>query len=199
MNILLVIAHPLQDSLCTALSDRTLKKLDSFGHNVFIENLYANEFDPVLSQDERKSYYQDVYDQSNVQGEVARLKSADALVMIFPTWWFNFPAILKGWFDRVWVPTVAYEHATNYGPIKPKLNKLRKTFVITTLGAPWWVDYCVLWRPVKRIIRFALLGACARRCKLKYLSFYKCENVSSERIHLFYNTIDKQLATFFKD
>lgn len=199
MNILVVTAHPLEDSLCNALSCRTIKSLESLGHNVVIENLYANNFDPVLSPDERESYYQSNYDQSKVQNEIARLKNADALVMVFPTWWFNFPAILKGWFDRVWAPTVAYEHATNYGPITPKLNNLKKTFVITTLGAPWWVDYCILWRPVKRIIRFALLGACAKNCKLKYLSFYKCENVSDEKIHSFYDKIDRQLNNNFKE
>jgi putative NADPH-quinone reductase len=197
MNILVVTANPLEDSLCTALSRHAIKKLESLGHDVVIENLYANKFNPVLSPDERVSYYQKKYDQSKVQNEIARLNRADALVMVFPTWWFNFPAILKGWFDRIWIPTVAYEHATDFGPIKPKLNNLSKAFVITTLGAPWWVDYCILWRPVKRIIRFALLGACTRNCKLKYLSFYKCENVSDKRINSFYYTIDRQLTYYF--
>lgn len=197
MNILVVTAHPLEDSLCTALSSHTVSKLKSLGHNVVIEDLYFNKFNPVLSPHERATYYQAVYDKSDVQDEIAKLKNAEALVMVFPTWWFNFPAILKGWFDRVWSPTVAYDHATDYGPIKSKLNNLQKTFVITTLGAPWWVDYFILWRPIKRIIRFALLGACARKCKLKYLSFYKCEKVDNERIKSIYDTIDKQLHTYF--
>ena len=198
MNVLVVTAHPLEDSLCAALANHTIKKLESFGHSVVIENLYADRFDPVLSSEERAAYYQSVYDQSKVENEITRLTNAELLVMVFPTWWFSFPAILKGWFDRVWAPTVAYEHATDFGPIKPKLNNLKKAFVVTTLGAPWWVDYCILWRPVKRVIRFALLGACARKCKLKYLSFYKCEDVSRDRITSFYGTIDRQLTDFLK-
>lgn len=196
MNILFVIAHPLENSLCSALSNHAIKKLNTLGHNVVIENLYANQFNPVLTARERKTYYQSFYDLSNVHDEIAKLKKAEALVLVFPTWWFGFPAILKGWFDRVWVPTFAYDHATNYGPIQPKLNKLKKAFVITTLGAPWWVDYFILWRPVKRVIRFALLGACTRNCRLKYLSFYKCENVGKDRTLSFYNKIDKQLTNF---
>jgi len=113
--------------------------------------------------------------------------------MVFPTWWFSFPAILKGWFDRVWAPTVAYDHATDYGPIKPRLVNLKKTLVITTLGAPWWVDYFILWRPVKRVIRFALLGACARGCSLKYLSFYKCEKLDKDKIELCKAKVKKSL------
>jgi putative NADPH-quinone reductase/cold shock CspA family protein len=152
------------------------------GQEVVLENLYADHFDPVLSPQERAQYYAAVYDTSAVKEEVSRLINADVLVLIFPTWWFGFPAILKGWFDRVWAPTIAYDHATDFGPIKPKLNRLKRTFIITTLGAPWWVDYFILWRPVKRVIRFALLGACAQGSKLTYLSFYKCENLKKEKI-----------------
>lgn len=197
MNILVVTAHPLQDSLCTTLAAHTMDKLRTLGHNVVHENLYDNEFDPVLSPRERKTYYADAYHRAEVEAEIARLNHAEALVLVFPTWWFNFPAILKGWFDRVWAPTVAYDHATDYGPITPKLDRLRKTFVVTTLGAPWWVDYFLLWRPVKRILRVALLGACARRCRLQYLSFYKCEKVDEMRLQSFCAVIDRHLVRFF--
>jgi len=167
------------------------------GHDVQMENLYENRFDQVLSIDERNAYYKENYDSSKVSGEVERLVCSEALVLIFPTWWFGFPAILKGWFDRVWVPTVAYDHANDYGPIKPKLNNLKKTFVVTTLGAPWWVDHIILRRPVKRTLRFALLGACARKCKLKFLSFYKCESVDTARIDTQVNQIESELYKFF--
>lgn len=197
MNILVVTAHPDENSLCTALASHTISSLESAGHDVVVEDLYAKQFNPVLSQDERARYYDVEYKQSSIANEVDRLKRADALVLIFPTWWFNFPAILKGWFDRIWVPTVAYDHASDYGPIQPRLTNLKKTFVVTTLGAPWWVDYLVLWRPVKRIIRFALLGACARDSKLKFLSFYTCEVVSENRMKTFYTKIDKVVNDWF--
>jgi len=167
------------------------------GHEVQLEDLYQKQFDPVLSIDERLSYYQENYDSSKVSPEVEKLTNTDALVLIFPTWWFGFPAILKGWFDRVWAPTIAYDHANDYGPIRPKLNNLKKTFVVTTLGAPWWVDCIILRRPVKRILRFALLGACAKKCKLKFLSFYKCESVNSVRIDKQLHKIEDELTKFF--
>ena len=83
------------------------------GHEVQLENLYVNQFDPALSIDERITYYRESYDSSKVSKEIERLVNSDALVLIFPTWWFGFPAILKGWFDRVWAPTVAYDHAND--------------------------------------------------------------------------------------
>jgi putative NADPH-quinone reductase len=194
MNILVVTAHPKADSLCSTLANYLVGILTNQGHEVVIENLYANEFDPVLSRQERDKYYATLYDTSAVIEEVNRLKNADVLALVFPTWWFGFPAILKGWFDRVWAPSVAYDHATDFGPIRPKLTRLKKTIVITTLGAPWWVDYLILWRPVKRVIRFALLGACAKRSKLKYLSFYKCESLDRDRIESFKTKMKKALS-----
>jgi len=143
------------------------------------------------------TYYREGYDSSRVRKEIERLVNADALVLVFPTWWFGFPAILKGWFDRVWAPTVAYEHANDDGPIKPKLHKLKKAFVVTTLGAPWWVDHIVLRRPVKRTLRFALLGACARKCKLRFLSFYKCETVDPERKDTQIRKIESEITQFY--
>jgi NAD(P)H dehydrogenase (quinone) len=197
MNILVVTAHPLKNSLCGLFSETVTSSLGNMGHVVQLEDLYQNQFDPVLSIDERISYYKEGYDSSKVSPEVEKLVNSDALVLIFPTWWFGFPAILKGWFDRVWAPGVAYDHADDYGPIKPKLINLKKTFVVTTLGAPWWVDYFILKRPIKRTLRFALLGACAKKCKLKFLSFYKSESVDSERITTQIQKIESELTKFF--
>jgi putative NADPH-quinone reductase len=194
MNILVVTAHPQEESLCATLANYLVGVLADRGHEVVLENLYANHFDPVLSRQEREKYYSTSYDTSAVAEEVNRLKKADALALVFPTWWFGFPAILKGWFDRVWAPTIAYDHASDFGPIRPKLSRLKQTIVITTLGAPWWVDYFILWRPVKRVIRFALLGACAKRSKLTYLSFYKCERLDKAKIESFKAKLEKALA-----
>ena len=80
-------------------------------------------------------------------------------MLLFPTWWFGFPAMLKGWFDRVWGPGIAYDHASDLGPIKPRLNNLKKVLVVTTLGSPWWVDRLVMWQPVKRVMKMALLDS----------------------------------------
>jgi putative NADPH-quinone reductase len=197
MNILVVTAHPLKNSLCGLFSETVTGSLNNMGHEVQSENLYMNQFDPVLSMDERTTYYRERYDSSKVSEEMERLVNSDALVLIFPTWWFGFPAILKGWFDRVWAPTVAYDHADDYGPIKPRLNNLKMAFVVTTLGAPWWVDHIILRRPIKRTLRFALLGACARKCKLKFLSFYKCESVDSVRKDKQIRKIESELTKFF--
>jgi NAD(P)H dehydrogenase (quinone) len=196
MKCLIVTTHPLNDSLCKLLSKHVENKLTQIGHEVTIEDLYAENFEPALTAPERKSYYGESYDLSNIAEQVSRLQNAEALVLLFPTWWFGFPAMLKGWFDRVWGPGIAYDHASDFGPIKPRLDNLRKVLVVTTLGSPWWVDRLVMWQPVKRIMKLALLGACTKKSKLQFFSLYNSEKLNEQRIAAFKNKIEKVLATW---
>ncbi len=193
VNCLVVLAHPLESSLCKHLADKTIRHLKNKGYNVIVKDLYKESFNPVLSQQERESYYEKVFDQSELASDIEQLKKAESLVLIFPTWWFGFPAILKGWFDRVWAPGHAYEHASNYGPIKQCLNNLKEMKVITTLGSPWWVDTFILRKPVNKILKIALLGACASNCKFKMLSLYNSEKLTTKRIDKFINTIESKI------
>ena len=194
VNCLLVVSHPVKKSLCRALAQHVSDKLIAHGHEVVIENLYENSFDPRLTVPERQSYYGSQYSTAHVFDEVSRLENAENLILIFPTWWFGFPAILKGWFDRVWGPGVAFDHAQNLGAITPRLSKLQNVLVITTLGSPWWVDRLIMWQPVKRITKYALLGTCANKSKLQFLSLYKSENLTEAKVTTFKSKIDKALS-----
>jgi putative NADPH-quinone reductase len=181
MKCLVVVAHPLPDSLCRSLARFAIERLEAAGHEVVVEDLYASGFAPALTETERRSYYAAAFDASAVSGEAARLVEAEALVLVFPTWWYGFPAVLKGWFDRVWAPGIAFDHASDFGPIKPLL-KLRHALAVTTLGSPWWIDTLVLWQPVRRILRLAILGACARRARFSMLSLHSAENPPRRRV-----------------
>ena len=185
MTFLVVVAHPMENSLCQFLADETIKHLNAEGHNVVVKNLYREAFDPRLSLQERQSYYQPHFDVTWLQRDIDQLRQAESLLLVFPTWWFGFPAILKGWFDRVWAPGHAYNHAADLGAITPGLDKLKQVYVITTLGSPWWVDTFILWKPVYRVLKIAILGACTRSCTLKIFSLYKSENISSQRVAKF--------------
>lgn len=193
MNTLIVISHPLNDSLCKHLAGLVETRLKQLGHKVTIEDLYAEDFKPALTVAERKSYYAEQYDSSDISLQQKRLQDADAIVLLFPTWWFGFPAMLKGWFDRVWGPGIAYDHASDFGPIKPRLNNLKKVLVITTLGSPWWVDRLIMRQPVKRILKLALLGACAAKSRLRFLSLYNSEQLTEQKVLAYKDKIEKEL------
>lgn len=193
MNCLVVIAHPIENSLCKYLAQQTINHLESRGYQLTIKDLYASNFDPVLNQDERASYYSDKFDDTQLAEEIETLKQAESLVLIFPTWWFSFPAILKGWFDRVWAPGHVYDHASDLGPLKARLTNLKEMKVVTTLGSPWWVDYFILRKPVKRVLKMALMGTCTKKCKFQMLSLYKSEKVEKARLEKFVRKIKNTL------
>ena len=193
MRCLVVTTHPLSESLCMFFTKRIVETLKRGGHDVVIENLYKDGFDPLLTEKERKSYYAASYDCSAVENQINNLLEAEAIVLVFPTWWFGFPAALKGWFDRVWAPGVAYDHADNFGPIRPRLHQLRKMLAVTTLGAPWWVDCLIMRRPIRKIIRIALLSTCAPNCNFEMFSLYKSENLNTGKVQKFTNRMIKAL------
>lgn len=194
MHCLVVVAHPVTDSLCHSLAQSVVQALTAAGHEVQVENLYKNEFSPLLTTDERRSYYRSSFDSSAIQDEVRHLLSAEALVLVFPTWWFGFPAILKGWFDRVWAPGVTYDHATDLGQIVPRLHNLRQALAITSLGSSWWVDRLLLRQPVKRVLKKALLGTCAPTCRFRMLSLYKAEHLPAKKVDAFRSRIGGEVT-----
>ena len=119
-------------------------------------------------------------------GDQAELRAeSETLVLVFPTWWFGMPAILKGWIDRVFAPGIAFDHASDFGPIKPRLTNLKKVVVITTLGSPAWIDWLIMRRPVRGILKTAVFGLCAPQAKFRMLSFYQAEHPSGFRIEHF--------------
>ena len=193
MKCLVVIAHPDSNSLCHAAAGAAISALTDAGHVVQIEDLYKSDFSPPLTIAERQSYYRSGFDSAVVQSQIERLLAAEALVLVFPTWWFGFPAILKGWFDRVWAPGIAFDHASDLGPIKPRLNHLRRALAITSLGSPWWVDRFVMRQPLKRILGTALLGVCAPTCRFEMLSLYKAEHIAAPEAQAFCRRIKTAL------
>lgn len=115
MRILLVLAHPLNESFAASVAKTAREALAEAGHAVDLLDLYAEDFEPRLTKAERGGYFDIPYDTSGVSKIVERLKAADGLILVFPQWWFNFPAILKGFFDRVFAPGVAFSHDTAGG------------------------------------------------------------------------------------
>lgn len=194
MRCLVVVAHPNTDSLCHTLAQSAIAALKAGGHEVMIEDLYLDGFSPALTSNERRSYYGPAFDDDAVRDQVDRLLSAEALVLVFPTWWFGFPAMLKGWFDRVWAPGIAYDHASDLGPIRPQLHKLQNALAVTSLGSPWWVDRFILRQPVKRVLGTALLGTCAPRCRFEMLSLYKAESLTQAEVESFCSRIGRALG-----
>lgn len=158
-------------------------------------DLYAEGFDPRLKTSERQNYYADSGSpEADIAPHIEKLRHAQRLMLVFPTWWFGPPAILKGWIDRVFAPGVAFAHSQNFGPIKPRLTQLERVVVVTTLGSPWWVDWLVMRRPVRRVLKTGVVGACAPQARFTYLALYSAERTNEQRIAAFERRIAAALA-----
>lgn len=109
MNILLVLAHPRQNSLTHQVAAAFAEAAIQDGHVIEIADLVAEDFDPVLREvDEPDWNDPDKHYSADVQTEMARVERNDATVIVFPVWWWSMPAVLKGWIDRVWNNGWAY-------------------------------------------------------------------------------------------
>jgi NAD(P)H dehydrogenase (quinone) len=181
-HALIVLAHPLDASLSHLFADDASALLAVRKVTVDRLDLYQEQFSAPLTPPEREAYYKAEPNLTEIHDHAQRLSQADTLILIFPTWWFGLPAILKGWFDRTFAPTIAFDHASDFGPIKPRLTNLKSILVITTIGSPWWVDWFVMRRPVKRILKTAIFGLCAPQAKFQMLSLYKAEKPTSQAL-----------------
>lgn len=190
MNCLLVIAHPRRECLCRSLAEVARKELAARGFTVTVEDLYASDFRPALSSEEWLEHSSVV----TATAEMERLRAATVLVLVFPTWWFGFPAILKGWFDRVWAPGVAFEIPAGSRSLRPRLSQLEHVVAITTLGGPRWVDWLVLRQPVRRILKRGVAGVCAPQARFHYLALYSAETVNAGRYESFAGKVRKAIA-----
>lgn len=196
MRVLVVYAHPLPDSFAAAVHRTIVTVLRRNGHQVDDCDLYAEDFDPVLTADERRAYNTDDPNLSEVADHVARLEAADALVLCFPTWWYGMPAILKGWFDRVWANKVAFELPPGGGAIRPALHNIKKFAVVTTYGSPWWLVKLVLRDPVRAVLLGGLRRLCARDVRKHYLALYNIDGVDRAACIRFLNRVDRAFQRF---
>ena len=166
MRVLLVHCHPRADSLSAAARDVAVAALTARGHEVESRDLYAEGFDPVLSAAERGVYNDETRNRHGIEDEVAQLQRAEALLLVYPTWWYGMPALLKGWFDRIWVPGVTFTFGD--GAIQPALTNIRRIGVVTTYGSPLWLLLFLGW-PDRRVIGGGIRRLCAPGCRLDWM------------------------------
>jgi putative NADPH-quinone reductase len=192
MNVLLIHCHPLPDSFSAALRDAAVAGLTTAGHVVEQRDLYAEHFDPVLSTHQRGAYFDEAANALGLEDHVAALRRVEALVLVYPTWWFGMPAMLKGWLDRVWLPGVAF-HLGGPKALLPLLTNITKIAVVTTYGSPWWLLWWVGW-PDRRVVRRGLRPLCAAGCRIHWLGLTGMDADNPRRRQRFLARVSRQFS-----
>ena len=128
-HVHIIYAHPSERSFTREVLGAFLGGLDDAGHTHTVSDLYAMEFrsELTLEEYERESgYHSSARVPGDVAAEHAKLNAADVWAFIYPVWWTDCPARLKGWFDRVWTAGFAHKPAG--------LRPARQALVLCTAG-----------------------------------------------------------------
>lgn len=195
MRVLVVYCHPVPESYCAALRDAALETIAARGWEARLIDLYAENFDPVMRDCERREYNHNAPSDPALAGYIENLKWAEAIVFVYPTWWYGLPAMLKGWLDRVWATDVAFELPKGPGAIKPLMTHVSKIAVITTCGAPrWWS--CIVGHPGRKTILRGIRALCAWRCRTMFLAHYLMDASTPESRAAFLGKVRRKLKAF---
>ena len=189
---LVLAAHPVPDSYNQALHARVVETLTARGWDVDDCDLYAEGFDPVMSEADRRGYHDVLENTGPVQDYVDRLRAAQALVLVFPVWNFGYPAMLKGFLDRVFLPGVSFR--LDDGKVVPNLTRIRRLAAVTTYGGTR-LRAILCGDPPRKCVTRAVWHVCRPR-STKYLALYDMNRATDAKRRQFLTHVGDQLRTF---
>ena len=177
MKALIIYAHPWDGSFNHSVLEAVRKGLSDSGHKIDLIDLVKDDFNPVMSEKELALYSKGGSLDPKVIDYQARIGEADYLFFIFPNWWGGVPAILKGFFDKVFLKNFAYkkEPAPGNG-----LLDIKGAAVISTFDAPSIV-YHMMFKPhMKKNIAFQLLRTNGVR-SVKLFPFFRVQDIGDRK------------------
>ncbi len=190
MRVFVLYAHPNPESFGAALHATVVEALRAAGHEVDDCDLYSEGFDPLLSRAERVGYHDLATNTDPVAGYVARVQAAEALVLCFPVWNFGYPAILKGFFDRVFLPGISFKLVD--GKVRPNLWNIRRLVAVTTYGGTRWRALLMGDPPRKAVCR-VLRAVCHPTARPRYLAHYDMNRATPEGRAAFLARVEAQM------
>jgi NAD(P)H dehydrogenase (quinone) len=194
MRVLYLYCHPLDESFHGGIRAAALAALERAGHTVDLCDLYAEGFDPVLSAEARRRYHDESVNQQGLEDYVTRLRAAEGLVVQFPTWSFGPPAMLKGFFDRLFMPGVGFD-ISDPARVKPMLQNITKVIGVSTYGRPWTRAFAVGDPPKKLITRY-LRWFVAKGAPVQYLALYHMNVATEAKRKAFIGKVSRAMERF---
>ena len=132
IRVMVVYAHPVETSFNAAIYATVTETLMQRGHEIDACDLYAENFPAIMSRGDRLLYHEIPANRALARPWIERLEAAEALVMVFPTWVFAPPAILKGFCEKVFVPGFAFELVD--GKVRGAMRHLKRVGGVSTYG-----------------------------------------------------------------
>lgn len=132
--ITIIFAHPKHDSMNGRILHTIENDCKELGKDFTVIDLYKDDFTPAMTAEELDGFYNGVAFDPLVKKYQDILLKTEKLIAIFPIWWNEYPAIFKGFFDRVCLGTFAFDYIP--GGVLPKITHIKSALVITTSHAP---------------------------------------------------------------
>jgi putative NADPH-quinone reductase len=200
MKVLVVHAHPVETSYNRALFNAVCETLRAKGDEVDALNLYEEEFQAVMSRTERLEYH-------DVPGNltpltkpyVDRLRAADKIVFVHPVWNYGYPAILKGFFDRIFLPGVSFVliggTEADKGKLVPAMKNIKKVAYVTTYGGDRWRTW-LMGNPPKRLAMRWAWVTFGTLLPPTYLALYDMNNQTAAGLKAFIDKVKRKMERF---
>jgi NAD(P)H dehydrogenase (quinone) len=196
VQVLVIYCHPVAESFAAAAHGIVLQTLAARGHEVVDVDLYAENFDPVMSRQERLDYQNTERNIRPVRKYDEQLATAEAIVLVYPAWWYGMPAMLKGYFDRVWLPGVAFDVTPDGRVLTERLQRIRRIIVVTTYGGPWWMVRIALGDPARKVVSRAIRALCARGCRVEWYIHYNMDRATPRQLSRFLDRVRAGIGRF---
>ena len=159
MHILIILAHPDENSFNHAIANQAAQVLKKNGHEVVFHDLYKENFDPMLPAGEIPK---NVELPNNIAMHCKELTEADGIIVVHPNWWGMPPALLTGWIDRVIRPGVAYEfiEGDSGEGVPSGMLKANKALVFNTANTTKDREENIFGDPLERIWKDCIFDLC---------------------------------------
>ncbi len=182
-NILLINGHPDKESFNHALAAAYKKGAEETNAQIEQINIADLNFNPILKFGYRKRT--DL--EPDLIEALDKIKAANHLVWVFPIWWAGYPAMMKGFIDRAFLPGITFQPVEGK-PFPEKLLKDKTSRLIITSDTPSWYDYLFMKRPAIRQFKKGTLEFCGiKPVKTTFLSVIK--DSTTEQRNLWLNKV----------
>ncbi|MDN3620183.1 NAD(P)H-dependent oxidoreductase [Polaribacter undariae] len=154
-TILIINGHPDKESFNYALSSAYIKGTGKTDATILQINIADLKFNPNLEFGYRKRMELE----PDLSVAIEKIKKADHIVWVFPMWWYGYPAIMKGFIDRVFLPGITYQPIEGKA-LPEKLLKGKSARLIITADTPKWYDFLIMKSPAINQFKNGTLKFC---------------------------------------
>ncbi len=167
-KILVIDGHPNKDSLCFSLAEAYIEGAKAVGYEVKKLRIMDLNFDPIL----RYGYQKRMDLEPDLLSALELLKWADHLVWVHPVWWSALPALVKGFLDRLFLPSLTYNTIPNSYRMEGLL-KNKTAHIIATLDQPGWFYRLYFGAPSEKQLKSSLKLCGIKTKKVSYFGIVK--------------------------